>query len=75
MPCVRTVNNILKRNGLISLEASQARRAFKRFEREHNNDLWQADFKGEILMTDGDKCYLLGIIDDHSRYALLIEPK
>lgn len=75
MPCVRTVNNILKRNGLISLEASQARRPFKRFEREHNNDLWQADFKGDILMADGNKCYPLGIIDDHSRYALLIEPK
>ena len=75
MPCIRTVNNILKRNGLISLEASQARRPFKRFEREHNNDLWQADFKGDILMADGNKCYPLGIIDDHSRYALLIEPK
>jgi transposase InsO family protein len=75
MPCIRTVNNILKRNGLISPEASQARRAFKRFEREHSNDLWQADFKGDILMADGNKCYPLGIIDDHSRYALLIEPK
>jgi len=75
MPCIRTVNNILKRNGLISLEASQARRPFKRFEREHSNDLWQADFKGDILMADGNKCYPLGIIDDHSRYALLIEPK
>jgi transposase InsO family protein len=75
MPCVRTVNNILKRNGLISLEASQARRPFKRFEREHNNDLWQADFKGDILMADGNKCYPLDIIDDHSRYALLLEPK
>ena len=75
MPCIRTVNNILKRNGLISPEASQARRPFKRFEREHSNDLWQADFKGDILMADGNKCYPLGIIDDHSRYALLIEPK
>lgn len=75
MPCVRTVNNILKRNGLISLEASLARKKFKRFEREHSNDLWQADFKGDILMADGNKCYPLGIIDDHSRYALLIEPK
>jgi transposase InsO family protein len=75
MPCVRTVNNILKRNGLISLEASLARRPFKRFEREQNNELWQADFKGDILMADGNKCYPLTILDDHSRYALLIEPK
>lgn len=75
MPCIRTVNNILKRNGLISPEASQARRPFKRFEREDNNELWQADFKGDILMADGNKCYPLDVIDDHSRYALLIEPK
>lgn len=75
VPCVRTINNILKRNGLISPEASQARHPFKRFEREHCNDLWQADFKGDILMADGNKCYPLGIIDDHSRYALLIKPK
>jgi hypothetical protein len=52
-----------------------ARRPFKRFEREHNNELWQADFKGDILMVDGNRCYPLTILDDHSRYALLIEPK
>lgn len=75
MPCVRTVNNILKRNGMISQEASLARKPFKRFEREQNNELWQADFKGDILMRDGDRCYPLTIIDDHSRFALLIEPR
>jgi transposase InsO family protein len=75
MPCVRTVNNILKRNGLISQEASLARKPFKRFEREHNNELWQADFKGDFLMGNGKRCYPLTILDDHSRYALLIEPR
>jgi transposase InsO family protein len=75
MPCVRTVNNILKRNGLISIEASLARKPFKRFEREQNNELWQADFKGDVLMLDGNRCYPLTILDDHSRYALLIEPR
>jgi len=75
MPCIRTVNNILKRNGLISLEASQARKPFMRFEREKCNELWQSDFKGDILMLDGDRCYPLTILDDHSRFALLIEPR
>jgi len=75
VPCTRTVNNILKRNGLISLEESLARQPFRRFEREQNNELWQADFKGDILMADGNKCYPLTILDDHSRYALCIEPK
>ena len=75
MPCIRTVNNILKRNGFISQEASLARRPFKRFERENNNELWQADFKGDVLMVDGNRCYPLTILDDHSRYALCIKPK
>lgn len=75
MPCIRTVNNILKRNGLISQEASLARRPFRRFEREHNNELWQADFKGDFLLLDGERCFPLTVIDDHSRYALLIEPR
>lgn len=75
MPCERTVNNILKRNGLITPEASLARRPFKRFEREQNNELWQADFKGDVVMADGNRCFPLTILDDHSRYALLIEPR
>ncbi|MGV7975410.1 MAG: IS481 family transposase [Anaerolineaceae bacterium] len=75
MPCVRTVNNILKRNGLISQEASLARKSFKHFERDQNNELWQADFKGDLLMGNGERCFPLTILDDHSRYAILIEPK
>jgi transposase InsO family protein len=75
VPCTRTVNNILKRNGLISLEESLARQPFRRFEREQNNELWQADFKGDFPMADGNRCYPLTILDDHSRYALCIEPK
>lgn len=75
MPCARTVNNILKRKGMISQAASLARKPFKRFEREQNNELWQADFKGDFLMANGNRCYPLTILDDHSRYSLLVEPK
>lgn len=75
IPCARTVNNILKRNGLITQEASLASKPFKRFERDHNNELWQADFKGDFKMANGERCYPLTILDDHSRYAILIEPK
>ena len=75
MPSIRTVNNILKRNGYISPEASLARKPFKRFERKTNNELWQADFKGDFRMKDGNRCYPLTILDDHSRFALCIHPK
>ncbi len=74
LPCVKTVNNILKRNGCISPEESQKRQPFLRFEKELCNELWQADFKGEFRMTDGNYCYALDIMDDHSRFLVKIAP-
>ena len=75
MPCIRTVSNILNHNGLILLEDSQARQPFKRFERDECNELWQSDFKGEFMMSDGNKCFPLTILDDHSRFSIKIDPK
>jgi transposase InsO family protein len=75
MPCAKTANNILKRNGLITQEASLARKPFKRFERDNSNELWQVDFKGDFKMANGERCYPLTILDDHSIYAILIDPK
>ena len=74
LPCVKTVNNILNRNGCISEEESQKRKPYIRFEKEKCNDLWQGDFKGEFKMADSKYCYPLDIIDDHSRFVLRIEP-
>ncbi len=64
----RTINRILKRQGLVRKEEVQ-RPALKRFERERPNELWQMDFKGEYLYPGG-WCYPLSILDDHSRYAV-----
>ena len=36
--------------------------------------MWQTDFKGEFRMEDGRYCYPLDIIDDHSRFAIRVEP-
>ncbi|MDO4365105.1 MAG: IS481 family transposase [Clostridia bacterium] len=74
LPCIKTFNNILKRNGCISREASLAHTPYKRFEKEHCNDMWQTDFKGEFKMLDGNYCYPLDIIDDHSRFLIKIKP-
>lgn len=74
LPCVKTINSILKRNGMISKEASQAAMPFKRFEKEYANELWQADFKGHFTMTNGERCHPLNILDDHSRFNLCCEP-
>src|SRR3989337_1143267 len=65
---VRTINRIINRNGLIKPEDRQ-QRAYRRFERDNPNDLWQMDFKGEFKMNCGICCYPLSIIDDHSRFA------
>lgn len=73
LPCVKTVNNILKRNGLITQEASRAATPCKRFEHEKPNDMWQADYKGHFTLQNGEVCHPLNIIDDHSRFNLCCE--
>ena len=75
LPCVRTINNILLRNGCISEAESQKRKEFIRFQRECCNELWQVDFKGDFALLDGTRCFPLDILDDCSRYCLRAEGK
>lgn len=70
LPCEKTCNNILKRNGLISREASEATTPYKRFEKASANQMWQADYKGKVKMKNGLYCHPLNIIDDCSRFNL-----
>lgn len=75
IPSAKTCTNILKRNGLIAPEASKTHTPYQRFEKEHCNEMWQTDFKGDFLLGNGSRCYPLTILDDHSRYSIKIEPK
>ncbi len=75
LPCVKTCNNILKRNNCISREASLAATAYTRFEREKCNEMWQTDFKGDFPLSDNTRCYPLDILDDHSRFVIKIDAK
>lgn len=52
MPCDKTVNNILNRNGCISKEESLKRKPYVRFEKERCNEMWQTDFKGSGCLTE-----------------------
>ena len=72
LPCNKTINNILKRNGLISEEDSLSHTPYKSFAREHCNSLWQTDFKGEFKAANGKYCYPLDILDDCSRFLINI---
>lgn len=74
LPSVRTFNEIFKRNGLITKEASEAATPYKRFEKSYPNEMWQADFKGHFVMENGVRCHPLNIIDDYSRMNICCEP-
>ena len=75
LPCVKTCNNILKRNGCISEEESLKHKPFVRFERDKCNQMWQTDFKGDFALLDGTRCFPLNILDDHSRFSIKIAAK
>jgi transposase InsO family protein len=71
VPSARTVNNILRRNGRMSLPRPDE--PPQRFERAGPNELWQLDFKGP-LEVQRQRVHPLTIIDDHSRYLLALRP-
>lgn len=70
LPCVKTINNILKRNGLITEKASLAATPIQRFERSTPNEMWQSDYKGHFEMGNQERCHPLNILDDHSRFNI-----
>lgn len=48
-------------------------RPLQRFERAQPNELWQLDFKGDFATQRGTRCHPLTMVDDHSRFNLLLE--
>lgn len=65
-----TVSSVLHRHGLIEVGV-EYRQAWQRFEHEVPNALWQADFKGYFETLSG-RCMPLTVIDDHSRFNLVL---
>jgi len=72
VPARSTVNSILARHGLIDPAASAAARPMVRFERAAPNELWQMDFKGHFATGDGGRCHPLTVLDDHSRFNVVL---
>jgi len=72
VPAASTITEILRRHGLLDPEESAKHKAWRRFEAEAPNDLWQMDFKGHFALEVG-RCHPLTVLDDHSRYALGLE--
>lgn len=73
LPAASTVSAILKRCGYVSAEESKRHTAFRRFQMDEPNDLWQMDFKGHFGMLDGNRCHPLTMKDDHSRNVLCLD--
>lgn len=74
VPAPSTITRILKRQNMLDNPTTNGRRAsYKRFERAEPNQLWQLDFKGEFSLANGAKCYPLTVVDDHSRFNLILE--
>lgn len=73
VPAQSTIGSVLKRRGLISDHKSQVPHSWERFEYDYPNDLWQMDYKGEFLMRNNHYCYPLTILDDHSRFNLVLQ--
>jgi len=69
VPASSTVHAILVRYGWIDPKESAKHKAFRRFEHEAPNRLWQMDFKGDFATAEG-RCYPLTVLDDHSRFAV-----
>lgn len=73
VPAPSTITHILRRHGLLDepLPGAGPPR-WHRFEHAAPNDLWQMDFKGTIAVGSG-RCDPLTVLDDHSRYNLLLK--
>jgi transposase InsO family protein len=64
-----TIHRILLRRGLVRDEDRHS--PVQRFERGAPNELWQMDFKGPKLWPQ--RVGPLSVIDDHSRYAIVLQ--
>lgn len=73
LPQPSTITGILRRHDLLPPSTRPDGHAWLRFERGTPNELWQMDFKGWIALADGGKCFPLTVLDDHSRFNVLLE--
>ena len=74
LPQPSTITEILRRHGLLTPPPRpDGGRGWQRVERKEPNDLWQMDFKGWIPLANGGRCFPLTVLDDHSRFNLILE--
>jgi transposase InsO family protein len=72
VPAASTCTAILRRAQLLAPDAGVGHSACQRFERVQPNELWQMDFKGHFATQAGPRCHPLTVLDDHSRFNLVL---
>jgi transposase InsO family protein len=71
VPAASTITAILRRHGLLDVGLSEQNTHWQRFEHAQPNALWQIDFKGHFD-TARARCHALTLLDDHSRFNVLL---
>jgi hypothetical protein len=71
-PAPSTITGILRRNGCEIGVFGGGAKPWTRFEHARPNDLWQMDFKGWVRLADGGRLHPLTVLDDHSRFSILL---
>lgn len=71
VPAASTCTAILRRAQL--LDQKRTIGPMQRFERPRPNDLWQMDHKGHFATQSGQRCHPLTVLDDHSRFNLVLD--
>jgi len=74
VPSGNTVTNILRGRGMLNKDAVARAKHLIRFACGLPNVMWQADFKGYLVLRTGEQCKPLNIIDDCSRFCLCSVP-
>ncbi|HEY4301430.1 MAG TPA: IS481 family transposase [Candidatus Didemnitutus sp.] len=73
VPAASTCTAILRRAGQFAGREPRAGSAYRRFVRAQPNELWQMDHKGDFATQHGPRCYPLTVLDDHSRFNLVLD--
>lgn len=71
VPAASTCTQILRRANLLKPECLAG--PMQRFERQLPNELWQMDHKGHFATQSGQRCHPLTVLDDHSRFNLVLD--
>jgi transposase InsO family protein len=71
VPAASTCTEIVRRADLLKKDAPSG--PMQRFERALPNELWQMDHKGDFATQSGQRCHPLTVLDDHSRFNLVLD--